>query len=202
MNSALLIICMNSAKPSATSAGGSFFSPVACLRLAREVVGLDHAVGAGPHADPTDQVGPQLGSQRLELLVTLLHLGAIDAGDLHELHEAGVVRPTGKEVRDVAGLAELDWTVEQLLGLRPPRALLGAVAVRPRRILGLEPCEGDDATVGGDASGRSDIALGAGLELSDPLVELRPKTLGVRGLAFDHLHEHDVPPGRRLIAVF
>ena len=120
---------------------------------------------------------------------TLCKLGRVGDPAAHHLHESRIVLATAEHRDDVGAVLELH-VVADLLRLRPPRTLLGAVAVGGRGRLGVEPGDRDEAPVVGDPARGAEEALRAGPEVLLPLLALAQERCGIRRLAADHLDEH------------
>ena len=160
----------------------------------REVVHLDRRGLASPHPHPTDEIGAPRACVLFELLVQILHHRAAGAGrSLHHLDEPGVVRAPAEELLDIFGVGERDRAVEALLGLRPPRALLGALAVGLGGSGRLEASDGKADAVVGHAAGAAHEAGSSRTEFGLPSVHLAVQSGLVGHLALDDLHKHDPP---------
>src|SRR5215218_3146620 len=120
------------------------------LALARRRLGGEvHRHGVGPtlvaHRHAADDLGAEGRPRRGVLAHELPRPVRVAAAALDDLDEAGVVGVAGEVKGDVAAVLEGGLPGEQLGGLGPPSVLFGAVAVAPRRLLGLEAGQRDEA---------------------------------------------------------
>ncbi len=94
----------------------------------------------------------------------------------------------------VFGVVEPDGPVETLHGLRPPLGLLATIAVSLCGLAALEAGNQDAVALRGATTSRAEIPDRAGHQISLPDVESFVHSIGILGLAFDDLNEHDQPP--------
>src|SRR5215213_10734134 len=118
----------------------------------------------------------------------------VGATALHDLHEASRVRVALQVESHIGAVLEGHAAVEQLLHLGPPFALLGAIAVAPGRLLGLETDNRDVPAVVSRSPGGPQPAVRTGPQLLHPPFGGRLHRLRIGHLAFDHLSEHVEPP--------
>ena len=111
-------------------------------------------------------------------------------------------RPAAEEQRDVVAVVEGDLAVEAFLHPLPPRALLGSGGVRHRGFARLEPYDGHELAVVGDAVGTAQPACCGGSEGVAPFITELMEPVRVAALTLDDLDEHcdpSPPRGRPLL---
>src|ERR1019366_1851907 len=104
--------------------------------------------------------------------------------------EPGVVRAAVQEHHRLVAVVEGHLAIEALLGLRPPRALLGAGRVARCGLLGLEPHHADERVVVGDAVRPTEPALCRRSHLLAPHIYLPVQCVRVAAGALNDLDKH------------
>ncbi len=112
---------------------------------------------------------------------------------LDHLDEAGVVGAAVEEHHHVVAVVEGDLALEALLHLLPPLALLGRGGVLRRGLARLEPYDGHELAVVGDAVGTAQPACCGGSEGVAPFITELVEPGRVAALTLDDLDEHRTP---------
>src|SRR5215212_10030587 len=102
-----------------------------------------------PYRDAADHVGPEGGPLVGVLTHKLLGSFWVGAAALHDLDEAGLIWVAMQVESHIVAVLKGRPALEQLLGLRPPFALLRTIAIAAGRLLGLETDNRDESAVVG-----------------------------------------------------
>ena len=151
---------MNSIGPAASEFSSSIWAAISgellALALSRlllrgEVDSHREAAVVGHHVEAAEDLRSEVPGLSRRLVHDLARPTRVGGAARHHLDEAGLIRVAREVDHHVLAVDEGDVAGERLGDLGPPRALLGPVAVAPRRLGGLEAGERDEPAVRRDA---------------------------------------------------